>query len=622
MTGVTHSGTTSVATGVTQGSGALVSYSEDANTNSEVKYDSNDFIPVIHDITTNTTQVSTGAKATSTGTAAPNEHTHTYTKTTGVNLGSNSTASNGVQYIESISSTAASASNTANVGSGTHTHSHTPKGSVSIGVSADEVAGTYRVVTDVSGGDVSTSTANAAPNEHTHDITIAGTTSTNSGTAVKAVTAVGADGTVTVLTGVKASSSEDFLVSLNNGSGSLTSNTTSTDGITYVESVTHSAASLTGTKTFNTDAIKNVTLSASTTSTDGPKYIEDVSHTAASLTGTTTFNTDAIKKVAITASETRVDGDTPYVHSITGTTPTLTGTTTFVKSISGGSGSLVAYDASSGGNAKTTNGNRIPYVSSLSKSGYTPAGSVTLTNGTAPSMNFNTGTSTDTPYISSISGGSAVSKTTKYMKFSAGTTPVSSASFSGSAVTSGGASATTTTSAGANTSTPSNTSSAGAGSSSYTGTSTTISNASVSAGVLTITKSNHTHSYTSPVAHTHTYYAPVAHTHTLSHTHSVTAAGTISLTRGTAPSMNFDTDSSSDTPYISSISGGSAVSATTKYMKFSAGTTPKASASFSGTKSTAVVTGGTTYYLDHGHTGASGSTGTVGISGGSYTENI
>ncbi len=34
---------------------------------------------------------------------------------------------------------------------------------------------------------------------------------------------------------------------------------------------------------------------------------------------------------------------------------------------------------------------------------------------------------------------------------------------------------------------------------------------------------------------------------------------------------------------------------------FTAGTTPKASASFSGTKSTDVVTGGTTYYLAHTH---------------------
>ena len=138
LTGVTHSGTTSVATGVTQGSGALVAYSED-NTNSAIKYDGEtDKIPVIHDITTTTTQVSTGAKATSTGSAAPNEHTHTYTKATGVNLGSNDTATNGVQYVESISSTKASASSTAKVGSETHTHSHTPSGSVALSVAATE----------------------------------------------------------------------------------------------------------------------------------------------------------------------------------------------------------------------------------------------------------------------------------------------------------------------------------------------------------------------------------------------------------------------------------------------------------------------------------------------------
>ena len=65
--------------------------------------------------------------------------------------------------------------------------------------------------------------------------------------------------------------------------------------------------SLTGTKTFNTDAIKSITLSASDTSTDGPQYIQDVTHTAASLTGTKTFNTDAIKSVSLSASDTSTD---------------------------------------------------------------------------------------------------------------------------------------------------------------------------------------------------------------------------------------------------------------------------------------------------------------------------
>lgn len=68
-----------------------------------------------------------------------------------------------------------------------------------------------------------------------------------------------------------------------------------------------------------------------------------------------------------------------------------------------------------------------------------------------------------------------------------------------------------------------------------------------------------------------------------------------------------------DTPPKSASFTGTATTAlvtggTTKYAKFSPGTIPKTSASFSGTNSTAVVTGGTTYYLAHGHSAASATT--------------
>lgn len=263
------------------------------------------------------------------------------------------------------------------------------------------------------------------------------TTGKNSGNGVSVVTGVAGNGTATALTGVKASSTDTFVKTVSGGSGSLTTDTTATGGIQYVESVSHTAASLTGTTTFNTDAIKSVSLSASTKSTDGPAY------------------------------------------------------------------------------------------------------------------------------VSAVSGGSAVSKTTKYMKFSAGTTPPSSASFTGTAVTSGA-------------------------SSGSTGGSTVITGASVSNGMLTLTSSSHTHSLNS-------------------HTHSVTAAGTVGLTAGTAPSMNFNTGSSSDTPYISAVSGGSAVSVTTRYMKV----TPTAAST-----GTVGISGGSisaaTKYLHHTHTGASaGSTGSA-----------
>ena len=91
--------------------------------------------------------------------------------------------------------------------------------------------------------------------------------------------------------------------------GVTSSGTSSTGAIPYVDSVGNTT--LTGTKTFNTDAIKDVTLSASTVSTDGPTYLQD-----GSLTGTTSFNTDAIKDVSLSASTTSTDGPT-YLQDAT-----------------------------------------------------------------------------------------------------------------------------------------------------------------------------------------------------------------------------------------------------------------------------------------------------------------
>ena len=50
-----------------------------------------------------------------------------------------------------------------------------------------------------------------------------------------------------------------------------------------------------GTITMSHDAIKSVSLSASTTSTDGPQYVQSITHTAATLGGITSFNIDAYK---------------------------------------------------------------------------------------------------------------------------------------------------------------------------------------------------------------------------------------------------------------------------------------------------------------------------------------
>ena len=331
------------------------------------------------------------------------------------------------------------------------------------------------------------------------------------------------------------------------------------------------ATALTGVKV---TADPTITLTANDTEVEGSvPYLTSVSVGNPSLGGTTSFNTDAIKDFTLSASDTTTAGPA-YVASISGSAPSLTGTKTFVTgyaSFSGGSGSLVAYDASSGGNAKTTNGNRIAFITSLAKSGYTPAGTVSLT----------ANTSTATGRIKYVEAQGT---------FTPGTTPPASATFTGTEVTSGGSSAANTGSAGGGTANQA-TGSAGANTSTTSNTSTAASTsiAEVTDGVLTI--KSHSHTYYGPVAHTHTYTKPAAHTHTITHTHNVTAAGTIAFTAGEAPSMG---------------------AATTKYL----------SAGFSGTNSTAVVTGGTTYYLAHGHTAASlgtASTGTVGISGGSYS---
>ena len=376
-------------------------------------------------------KAATAIGVSSSSSAAPGGHTHSYDKTTGVALTANAATAEGrITYVQSISSTGASASGTAKVGSETHTHNYDKTTGVTLTPNTETAPGRVAYIAGISG---------SKP-------TLGGT--------------------------------KTFVTGVTTGSGTLTSDTVSTNGIAYIASASHTAASL-GTPSTSSAAPGGHT------------------HVYSKATG--------VKLTANTASAT---GRVTYVESISGSAPTLGGTKTFVTSIAGGSGSLEAYDAATNGTKKVSNGTRIPVITSLSKSGYTPAGSVTLTNGTAPSM------------------GAA---TTKYLSAA-----------------------------------PSHTST-------NTGSATV---ASYSAGVLTISSS-----------HTHTYDKATGITLTAN---ASSADGRIQYVQSQGT--------------------------------FSAGTTPKASASFTGTNSTAVVTDGTTYYLEHRHTAASVSgTGTVTILGGSYT---
>ena len=458
------------------------------------------------------------------------------------------------------------------------------------------------------------STANAAPNAHTHTVTVNGTTGKNSGSAIKAATAIGvsssssaapgghthsydkttgvaltantstADGRITYVqsissTGASASGtakvgSETHTHNYDKTTGvTLTPNTeTATGRVAYIDSISGSKPTLGGTKTFVTGITTGSgNLTSDTTSTGGIAYIASASHTAASLGTPSTSSaapgghTHVYSKatgVSLTANTASATGRVTYVESISGSAPTLSGTTTFVTSIAGGSGSLTSYTTASGSTTSTT-ASRIPYIADVSHTAASLTGDTTFvkTQGT----------------------------------FNAGTTPVSSAAPAHTSTASGSAGSATI--------------------------------ASYSAGVLTISGSinNHTHTYDKTTS--------------------------ITLTRGTAPSLDSATTgtvgisggSISKTTYhlahahnaasasgtgTVSISGGS-YSSTTKYLSASPTNTDTNSGANSGTNFSAVTgypsfSGGsgshTTKYLHHTHTSASSSgTGTVSISGGEYT---
>lgn len=458
------------------------------------------------------------------------------------------------------------------------------------------------------------STANAAPNAHTHNVTVGGTTGKNSGSAIKAATAIGVSSSssaapgghthsydkttgvaltantttdtgrityVQSISSTKASASgtakvgsETHTHNYDKTTGvTLTANDGSTAGrITYVQSISGSKPTLGGTTTFVTGIAEGSgSLTSDSTSTNGIKYIESATHTAASLGTASTSSaapgghTHSYKKatgVSLTANTSSTTGSVTYVESISGSAPTLTDTTTFVTSIAGGSGSLTSYTTESG-STKSTTAARIPYIAGVSHTAASLTGDTTFvkTQGT----------------------------------FSAGTTPVSSAAPAHTSTASGEAGNATI--------------------------------ASYSAGVLTISGSIN------------------KHTHTYDKTTSIT------LTRGTAPSLGSATTgtvgisggSISKTTYYlahahtaASVSGtgtvgisGGSYSATTKYLTAGVTNSDANSGANSGTNFSAVTgypnfSGGsgshTTKYLHHDHTSATASgTGTVTISGGSYS---
>ena len=415
------------------------------------------------------------------------------------------------------------------------------------------------------GTNIVNSLANKSDKGHTHDITVSGTTQATASGKVQAVTGYN---------------------SFSGGSGSLTSDDTAASGIKYVETVEHTPAALTGTKTFNTNAIKNVTVSASESSTAGPQYVESVTHSSPTLSGITQFNTNAIKSA--TLAEASNSEGLQYVTDITGTAPTLTGTTEFVTgygSFSGGSGALTLQ------NTNNSSSTRIPVVSDITSEPAKASGTATVltgvkSTGTATVVKSISGgsgslTAYDTdssgkriPYVSSVTHTPAtLTGDTSFVKtqgtFSAGTTPVSTAEFKGTSVNTGNNS--------------------GDGVTVLTGVKAT--------GASTAAPANHTHSYDKTTgitltANTSTDTGRIKYVQEItpgsgnltSDTTATNGIAYIATAEHTAASLGTpDTSKVTSTDHTHSYTLGSLTGSntthTSKKMSFTAGTTPPASAS-------------------------------------------
>ena len=255
------------------------------------------------------------------------------------------------------------------------------------------------------------------------------------------LTGVAANGTATVLKGVKASGtakagSETHTHSVTTGgSVSLGSSTTAEGGIKYLEAQgTITGASYT--------PAGSVTLTANAQTADGRiKYVESITGGSASGTGsgsaapnehTHSYNTYSL-------SGSNASGTKKYMKFTAGTTPpssanpshtsTASGVNggsavaavTGYPSFNGGSGSFSATRETSGtgdsarrtlifAHAHTAATLGTPNTSNAAPDGhkhnYDKTTSISFTAGTAPSMSFDTGVTTDTPYISTMTNGS------------------------------------------------------------------------------------------------------------------------------------------------------------------------------------------------------------------------
>ena len=393
----------------------------------------------------------------STQNVASSDHTHKATPSGSVSLGSSATTSSGaITYVESISSTGASDSgkymhfsagttpksgatpnhtstNTGNdsgdgvsVASSDHTHS------VSLTANASTATGRITYVESITSGSASgTGAGSASPNEHTHNVTVSGTTGNNSGTNFDAVKGYpnfsGGSGSFTPTTRYLSASfsgtkTNSLVTGVSvNSQGSVTTTgtiTTSGTGDNYRRTLSigasHSGTTLTVTKGDYTPA-GSVTLTANeSTGTGRITYIQEATHT----------HTGASLGTPSTASA----APGTHTHSY-GSSTALTTTKNSGSAVSTISGvSYTAPTATTKYLSASTNATSSGSVKSVAAHTHThtydKTTSVSLTNGTAPSLTFNTTAEGGEYYVNDVSGGTT-SATTKYLK----------ASFSGNELT-------------------------------------------------------------------------------------------------------------------------------------------------------------------------------------------
>lgn len=332
------------------------------------------------------------------------------------------------------------------------------------------------------------------------------------------------------------------------------------DDVTVVTGVT--AASLGGTTTFNTDAIKSASLTGTTSfNTDAIKTaaLETDTSTAptfafntdaiksASLTGTTSFNIDAIKDASLTGT-TSFNTDAIKSASLTGTTSFNTDAIKAVSVVS---------------SAATTDTDRMMTSATVSSAGVLSFnfGKLSTTSATKATVGISTTAAskgtvsiTTTAATKSTVGISTTAATTKGVKV--GTTAATKATVGisttaaskGTVTISGGVASGTASVAGAKSATTITATAASAGAHTHTVTLTTATvnhvtgAALASAPVFTGTEATIAHSFVDSAsskeftitytptgtiggsqtiaAHSHTYTAPAAHTHSIAVTNT------------------------------------------------------------------------------------------------------